>query len=67
MPSAFEPLRKILEDRPDHMLVTKDFIAVLLPVPDESDTLLVIPGEFEGLSEEEVNLHLQYVLRKMML
>lgn len=55
------PLKELLRTRPNHMLVFDEVIAVLMP----DDQLLLVGGDFRDITEEEANLKLQEVLRKM--
>lgn len=57
------PLKALLKTNPNHMFVTDEVIAVLIP---DLDHVLLIGGDFKGITEEEANLILQEELRKMM-
>lgn len=57
------PLKEMLKKNPDHMFVTEEVIAVLIP---DTDHVLLVGGDFKNITEEEANLILQEELRKMM-
>lgn len=60
-PFRRETLGEKLEKMPGHILVEEKFMAVLMP----DGRILAIPGDFRNFTEEEANLKLQEILRKM--
>lgn len=57
------PLKALLKMNPNHMFVTDQVIAVLIP---DLDRVLLIGGDFTGITEEKANQILQEELRKLM-